>query len=55
MSIIKTDRKQFQFMLKELSKATGIAELNLSLIENDPLEVGIRRATLIEAALGDDP
>lgn len=53
--VIRAHRKNFRITLKELSKATGIAESNLSLIENDKVEIGIKRATLVGAALGVDP
>jgi len=54
-SVIRAHRRNFKITLKELSKATGIAESNLSLVENDKVEIGIKRATLIGAALGVDP
>ena len=53
--VIRAHRTNFKITLKELSKATGIAESNLSLIENDKVEIGVKRATLIGAALGIDP
>lgn len=54
-SIIRAFRKNFRVTLKELSKLTGIPESNLSAIENDKLEIGVKRATLIGAALGIAP
>lgn len=53
--IIRAFRTNFQVTLKELSKLTGIPESNLSAIENDKLEIGVKRATLIGAALGMAP
>lgn len=53
--IIKAFRKNFKITLKELSKLTGIPESNLSAIENEKLELGVKRATLIGAALGVSP
>ena len=54
-SIIRAFRKKFKVTLKELSKLTGIPESNLSTIENGRLEIGVKRATLIGAALGISP
>ncbi len=54
-SIIRAFRKNFQVTLKELSKLTGIPESNLSAIENERLDIGVRRASLIAAAFGLSP
>lgn len=54
-SVIRAHRRNWEITLKELSEMTGIAESNLSLIENDKVEIGTRRASLIGAALGIDP
>ena len=54
-SVIRAHRRNWKITLKELSETTGIAESNLSLIENDKVEIGTRRAALIGAALGIDP
>ena len=53
--IIKAFRKNFQITQKELAEVTGIAETNLSAIENNKIEIGVKRAVLIGAALGLDP
>ncbi len=53
--VIRALRTNFKITLKELAKATGIAESNLSLIENDKVEVGVKRASLIATALGIEP
>ena len=53
--VIRAHRKNFRITLKELSKASGIAESNLSLVENDKIEIGLKRAVLIAAALGISP
>jgi transcriptional regulator with XRE-family HTH domain len=53
--VIRAHRKNFKITLRDLSKITGIAESNLSLIENDKVEIGSKRARLIAAALGIDP
>ncbi len=54
-STIKAFRNNFSITLKELSRLTGIPESNLSAIENNKLEIGVKRATLIGAALGISP
>jgi transcriptional regulator with XRE-family HTH domain len=54
-SITRAFRRNYKITLKELSKLTGIPESNLSAIENDKLEIGVKRATLIGAALGISP
>jgi transcriptional regulator with XRE-family HTH domain len=53
--VIKAFRKNFNITQQELSKVTGIAETNLSAIENDRVEIGVKRAVLIAAALGISP
>ena len=53
--VIKAFRRNFQITQQELAVVTGIAETNLSAIENDKIEIGIKRAVLIAAALGIDP
>ncbi|MGK5084837.1 helix-turn-helix transcriptional regulator [Bdellovibrionota bacterium FG-1] len=54
-SVIRAHRRNWKITLKELGEMTEIAESNLSLIENDKVEIGTRRASLIGAALGIDP
>jgi transcriptional regulator with XRE-family HTH domain len=54
-STIRAFRNNFNVTLKELSRLTGIPESNLSAIENNKLEIGVKRATLIGAALGISP
>ena len=54
-SVIRAHRRNWKITLKELNEMTGIAESNLSLIENDKVEIGTRRASLLGAALGIDP
>jgi transcriptional regulator with XRE-family HTH domain len=53
--IIKAFRGNFQMTQCELAKITGIAETNLSAIENNRLEIGVKRSVLIATALGLDP
>jgi transcriptional regulator with XRE-family HTH domain len=54
-AIIKAFRKNFQITQSDLAKITGIVETNLSAIENDKVEIGVKRAVLIATALGIDP
>ncbi len=53
--VIKAFRKNFNITQQELAEVTGIAETNISAIENDKVEVGVKRAVLIAAALGINP
>lgn len=53
--IIKAFRKNFKITQEDLTKITGIAETNLSAIENDKIEIGVKRAVLLATALGIDP
>ncbi len=53
--VIRAVRKNFNITQQELAEVTGIAETNLSAIENDKIEIGVKRAVLIAAALGIGP
>lgn len=53
--VIKAFRKNFNITQQELADITGIAETNLSAIENNKIEIGVKRAVFIAAALGIDP
>jgi transcriptional regulator with XRE-family HTH domain len=53
--VIKAFRKNFNITQQELAKVTGIAETNLSAIENNKIEIGVKRAVLIATALGINP
>lgn len=53
--VIRAFRRNFRITQQELAKVTGIAEANLSAIENDKIEIGVKRAVLIAAAFGIDP
>lgn len=53
--VILAFRKNFSITQKELSEVTGIAESNLSAIEQDKVELGAKRAALIAAAFGVEP
>lgn len=53
--VIRAFRTNFHITQKELAQVTGIAETNLSAIENNKIELGVKRAVLIGVALGLDP
>ncbi len=53
--VVRAFRKNFGITLEELEKITGISQSNLSAIENDKIELGVRRAELLAAALGLEP
>lgn len=53
--VLKAFRTNFDITQHELAQVTGIAETNLSAIENDRVEIGVKRAVLIAAALGISP
>ena len=54
-SIVRAFRKNFDLTLKDLEKITGIDETNLSAMENDKREIGLKSAILLSAAFGIDP
>ena len=53
--VIRSFRRNFRMTQRELAQVTGIAETNISSIENGRIEIGVRRAVLISAAFGIDP
>lgn len=53
--MVRSFRKARGFTLKDMSKLTGIQITNLSNIENDKVDLGIKRAKLLAAALGVRP
>ena len=53
--VIKAFRKNFSITQQELAKVTGIAETNLSAIENDRIEMSQRYAEVFAAALNVHP
>ena len=53
--IVRAFRTNFCLTLRELEYVTGISYTNLSAIEHDRIEIGVRRAVLIAAAFGIDP
>ena len=54
-SIVRAFRKNFDLTLKDLEKITGIDETNLSAMEHDKREIGLKSAILLSAAFGIDP
>jgi transcriptional regulator with XRE-family HTH domain len=53
--IVRAFRTNFGLTLKELEQITGISYTNLSAIEHDRVDVGVRRAVLLAAAFGIEP
>lgn len=53
--VIKAFRKNFQLTQHELAEMTGLTHTNISALENNRIEIGIKRAVLIAAAFGIDP
>jgi transcriptional regulator with XRE-family HTH domain len=53
--VVRAFRTSFGITLKELEEVTGISQTNLSAIENDRLDIGVRRTIRIAAAFGIDP
>lgn len=53
--VVRAFRKKFGFTQKQLSSLTGILENNISSIENDRLEVGVRTAVKLAAVFGISP
>jgi len=53
--IVRAFRSNFRLTLKELEQITGIRYTNLSAIEHDRIDVGVRRAVLLAAAFGIEP
>ncbi len=52
---VRAYRKRWGFTLEEVGKLTGISKSNLSAIENDKVDLGVKRAGLLAAALGVHP
>lgn len=53
--IVRSFRKCCGFTLKVLSEITSIPETHLSQIENDKIDLGVKRAEILAAALGVRP
>lgn len=53
--ILKAFRKGRGFTLKNLEDITGVSQTHLSSLENDRIELGVKRAGVLAAALGVDP
>jgi transcriptional regulator with XRE-family HTH domain len=50
--VVRAFRTNFGLTLKELEQITGISYTNLSAIEHDRVDVGLRRAVFLAAAFG---
>lgn len=53
--IVRAFRRNFGLTLKELEQITGVNYTNLSAIEHDRIDIGVRRAVLLAAAFGIQP
>jgi transcriptional regulator with XRE-family HTH domain len=53
--VVRAFRRNFGLTLKELEQITGVSYTNLSAIEHDRIDVGLRRAVLLAAAFGIEP
>ena len=53
--IIRSLRRNFNLTLAEVDALTQIGETNLSAIENDSKEVGVKRAEVLAAVFGVNP
>jgi transcriptional regulator with XRE-family HTH domain len=53
--VVRAFRTNFGLTLKELEQITGVSYTNLSAIEHDRIDVGVRRAVLLAAAFGIEP
>lgn len=53
--VVRAFRKNFQLTQQELAEITGLTDTNISAIENDRIDIGIKRSVLIAAAFGIDP
>jgi len=53
--VVRAFRTNFGLTLRELEEITGVSYPNLSAIEHDRIDVGVRRAVLIAAAFGIEP
>ena len=53
--MVRAFRKARGFTLKQVEELTGISETNLSAIENDKVDLGVKRSILLSAALGVTP
>jgi transcriptional regulator with XRE-family HTH domain len=54
-SVTRAFRKKMEFTQKELSQLTGILENNISSIENDRAEIGVKTAVKLAAVFGISP
>lgn len=53
--VIRAFRRNFNLTLADVSTLTGIPQSNLSAIENEHMDIGVKRATLIAAVFGISP
>lgn len=53
--VVRAFRTNFGLTLKELEQITTVSYTNISAIEHDRIDVGVRRAVLLAAAFGIEP
>ncbi len=53
--VVRAFRRNFELTLGEMERLTGIPQSNLSAIENDKMDMGVRRAIRIAAVFGINP
>lgn len=54
-SIVRAFRKKFNLTQKNLAKITGIPESNISAIEHDKIDLGVKRAEMLAVVFGLHP
>lgn len=53
--IVRAFRRNFGLTLEDVERLTGIPQSNLSAIENNKLDMGVRRAARLAAVFGINP
>ncbi len=53
--VIRAFRRSFDLTMADIERLTGIPATNLSAIENDKMDIGVRRAKLLAAVFGISP
>lgn len=54
-SLVRAFRKKFKLTQKDLENITGISESNISAIEHDRVELGVKRAEMFAVVFGIHP
>lgn len=53
--VVRAFRRNFGFSIAKISRLTNIPASNLSAIENERLDIGVRRSVLLAAVFGIGP